>query len=65
MAGLYHGKCLFAGMGYGSFIHNANWDLKGLNGKKFRDKDQRECSFTKWVRNFSADAYIFGVNAQF
>ena len=40
MAGLDHSKLFFAGMGYGSFIYDANWDLKGAKWKKFRKNVQ-------------------------
>ena len=33
MAGLDHSKLFFVGMGYGSFIYDANWDLSVQNGK--------------------------------
>ena len=65
MAGLDHSKPLFVGTGYGSFIHNANWDLKGAKGKKFREKVWRVRSFTKRICNFSADAAFFEADAPF
>ena len=65
MAGLDHSKLFFAGTGYGSFIHDANLDLKGAKGKKFRKNIWQVRSFTKRVLNFSADAAFFKVDAPF
>ena len=71
MAGLDHSKLFFAGMGYGSFIHNANWDLKGkktsadAKGKKIRKNVWWVRSFTKQVHNILADAAFFQADAPF
>ena len=65
MAGLDYSKLFFVGTGYGSFIHNANWDLKGAKGKKIRKNVWWVRSFTKQVHNFLADAAFFEADVPF